>query len=176
MVGHMRELEYNVSTPVYAASGLLSYNDTNSKCSKHPWPMPLGAPHRELAGVAAHVSCALVPRRNRLCYHASLFAAVCACNFAVFSSGPRHLQPSGAPMHVWPRDQALPACAFLHMQACKLTPSSCAVKACAARWSSRRTTCRPTKWRVRARHPSSVLHTVTLADCRAVPRIASCGS
>jgi hypothetical protein len=30
MVGHMRELGYDASTPLYAASGLLSYNDTNS--------------------------------------------------------------------------------------------------------------------------------------------------
>ena len=116
--------------------------------AKHPWPMPLGAPHRELAAwlhtsVAsarrAETACAIMPLLRR-CVPATLLC-----------SHPDHATcSSGAPMHVWPRDQTLPACAFLHMQACKLTPSSCAVKACAARWWSRRTTCRPTRWRVRA--------------------------
>lgn len=36
MVGHMRELGYDASTPLYAASGLLTYNDTSSERSKHP--------------------------------------------------------------------------------------------------------------------------------------------
>ena len=31
MVGRMRELRYDGATPLYAASGLLSYNDTSSE-------------------------------------------------------------------------------------------------------------------------------------------------
>ncbi len=47
MVRQMRELSYDTATPLYAASGLLSYNDTNSARCCWTWlPMlrlPLAA-------------------------------------------------------------------------------------------------------------------------------------
>ena len=149
-LSHMRKLGYDTSTPLYAASGLLSYNDTNSGhemrrvaagCTTSVWQSPA-------------VAAGLVPqprqgRCTRLC-------ACCCARLCGLRPSPPYLQEEQAlGIDVSMRCQLwLPSC----VQACSHTPSCCARMACAARWWSKRTTCRVKSWRVRmgCRHHGKV--------------------
>lgn len=85
MVGHMQELRYGGSTPLYAASGLLSYNDTGSKHILVAAP-PSGNGVTRLCGTQAPPRAAFW-----VCMPALQFAArrpTCRCAASLASRGP----------------------------------------------------------------------------------------
>jgi hypothetical protein len=143
MVGHMRELGYNASILLYAASGLLSYNDTSSE----PTALPKAAWLHVL--VVGSPAAPPLPLSPSLAHNGS-------CSGGVLGQVPAaaEVHPGQNACSPW-QSQCMLSCMALFclvvpsctIQAFRRTQKYCITMVCAARWWSKRTTWRPMRWK-----------------------------